>query len=405
MMISTQKIMQSALVATAALLPLYSVRVDMFGVSAGMLEILVIATTTLWLCSGRAQAMWGKLFQDNTTLCAGAALIAVGTLFSLLFGHTSAHGIGVFVGWVLVPIVWALLFIVETKKEPQLLQSTLIAYFLSAVAIGAIALGYLFFGVITYDGRLSAFYLSPNHLAMFLAPAVIIGACLLRARHGFFYAIATVLLIIVVYYTKSYATWMALLGGAVIAFGAAHSPRRFAAALACTAVLFGALILSQHDAPKVTEFAHTPERSSIASRITIWQVAGDIIGNNSIFGIGPDHFQEEYLARQEDYPPYLEWAVPHPHNTALTFWLSSGILGITGFLALSIWACGALWRAVRRQKNSTAIALLAILVYSLLHGLVDTLFWKNDLAFLFWLVIGGAALLKTQDDRAVHPHD
>jgi hypothetical protein len=27
------------------------------------------------------------------------------------------------------------------------------------------------------------------------------------------------------------------------------------------------------------------------------------------------------------------------------------------------------------------------LVYFLAHGLVDTLYWKNDLALLFWLVL------------------
>lgn len=29
------------------------------------------------------------------------------------------------------------------------------------------------------------------------------------------------------------------------------------------------------------------------------------------------------------------------------------------------------------------------MIYALVHGLVDTTYWKNDLALMFWLIIGG----------------
>jgi len=41
--------------------------------------------------------------------------------------------------------------------------------------VSAIALIYYLIGVMTYDGRLAAFYGSPNYLAMFLAPGIFLG--------------------------------------------------------------------------------------------------------------------------------------------------------------------------------------------------------------------------------------
>ncbi len=32
--------------------------------------------------------------------------------------------------------------------------------------------------------------------------------------------------------------------------------------------------------------------------------------------------------------------------------------------------------------------LISLMIYILVHGLVDTTYWKNDLALMFWLIIG-----------------
>ena len=69
----------------------------------------------------------------------------------------------------------------------------------------------------------------------------------------------------------------------------------------------------------------------------IWKSAGLMIKNNPLFGIGPGNFQEKYMEYQKYFPPYLEWAVPQPHNIFLAFWLESGLIGLAGFILLLLY--------------------------------------------------------------------
>jgi O-antigen ligase len=114
----------------------------------------------------------------------------------------------------------------------------------------------------------------------------------------------------------------------------------------------------------------------------IWQSAGKILEDNPTWGIGPGNFQEKYLEYQKYYPPYLEWAVPHPHNLYLAFYLYSGILGLAAFLlSIFFW----LKKIMAQKKEATVLVALGIIAYFLLHGMVDTTYFKNDLAVIFWL--------------------
>ena len=125
------------------------------------------------------------------------------------------------------------------------------------------------------------------------------------------------------------------------------------------------------------------------SRLIIWQSAGTIIKDHSLIGIGPGMFQRYYLDYQAKFPPYLEWAVPQPHNLFLAFWLQTGLLGLIGF----IWLLFNFFGSVT-PKSLLSVVLMAAMIYILIHGLVDTTYWKNDLAIIFWLII---ALSHTSD--------
>jgi O-antigen ligase len=110
-----------------------------------------------------------------------------------------------------------------------------------------------------------------------------------------------------------------------------------------------------------------------------------MIKNHWLIGIGPGNYQEKYLDYQKYYPPYLEWAVPHPHNLYLAFWLYGGIAGLIGFLSLIfLWFKGILPK-IKSGPDWTALVSLGIMAYILTHGLIDTTYFKNDLAVIFWL--------------------
>ncbi len=147
-------------------------------------------------------------------------------------------------------------------------------------------------------------------------------------------------------------------------------------------VLMLAFLFFQFGSQKMSDLVHFGSRSSAASRIMIWSAAGRIIRDNWLFGIGPNRFQDKYLEYQKYFPPYLEWSVPEPHNLLAAFWLQSGLLGLAGFMSLLwIW----LKRIVKKEKTKIVVAAAAIIIYILAHGLVDTTYFKQDLASIFWL--------------------
>jgi O-antigen ligase len=151
--------------------------------------------------------------------------------------------------------------------------------------------------------------------------------------------------------------------------------------------LFGIIVFFQFKNEKFVDLVNLNERSSLSSRIMIWKSAARMIEDNFWWGIGAGNFQEKYLEYQKYYPLYLEWAVPHPHSLYLTFWLYGGIIGLTGFLALIFQYSKGMFRMIKKEKDNELILVsLGIMLVILIHGFIDTTYFKNDLAIVFWLV-------------------
>jgi hypothetical protein len=63
------------------------------------------------------------------------------------------------------------------------------------------------------------------------------------------------------------------------------------------------------------------------------------------------------------------------------FWLSNGLLGFLSFVFLVV-----VW--LLPLSREWRWLLTAPLLYYLAHGLIDTFYWKNDLAYSFWFFGG-----------------
>ena len=198
----------------------------------------------------------------------------------------------------------------------------------------------------------------------------------------------------------------------------------------------------------------------------IWQSAWKICKDHWWSGVGVGNFQEAYLNYQKYFPePYIEWAVPMPHNIFLAFQTQLGIIGLIAFILIVILSFTRIFvipvqgglparlaeadgrtppkplatereaqagRQGIQEKNSLKIGIwkfignwdlrfgnlknklskldslslwaFAYLVYIILHGLIDTPYMKNDLAILFWLalaVIWGVKLTKERSKKYV----
>lgn len=342
-------------------------------------------------------------------LSASIILIFCSLLISIFSNDNFVAGLGILKGWFVLPILFSIGLYLTIDSESDI-ENVFEAIFLSAAAIGAIACLYKFFGVVTYDNRLASFYLSPNHLAMYLAPGIIFGCFFLmnyfsEKKHARFAIVflLSVIMLIALYFTYSYATWLAVLFSVLLTFLISKQSKKNVSLFSLVLFLiFSFLLISQSRTQKFSDLIAVSERSSISSRMMIWHVSIELIKKHPLVGIGPGNFQNAYLSMQPYFPPYLEWAVPQPHNIFLAFWLQTGILGLLGFLLLLFFIFKTLLVLIKNNKSATLAApLFAFFLYTVLHGLVDTTYWKNDLAFLFWICLFLTLSLKNIEETDI----
>ena len=325
-------------------------------------------------------------------------LVLAGVLISTIFSPDLKAGLGILKSWFLAPIIFAAIFnnVLGEKDGVKVFFSALLA---SGAAVATISAGYFFFSRLTFDGRLSAFYLSPNHLAMFLAPGLLAGVGLWletkRIYQKAFLFFVSCFLLLVLCFTYSYGAWLGLFAAAafVLFYFWKYKiiNRKHLFLISCFLFLaFAFMLFSQMYGAHSDKLAglFTSSRSSWQSRLMIWQAAGKILEDNWILGIGPGMFQRYYLEYQKYFSvPYLEWAVPQPQNLFLAWWMQAGLLGLAGFIWLLVIFFRQAFKSLNKIPSWPAIFLAAMMVYVLVHGLADTTFWKNDLALVFWIIV------------------
>lgn len=387
-------------------MPLYLVRFSILGIPSTLLEVMVYVLFLSWLLwknkrKENIREQFGAI-KEKKCLFIGTILLFSGLLISTAYSSDIRVSLGIVKGWFFDPFLFFLILI-SCIKEKKDIMNILSAWMLSGVAVAVIGILYLLQGNLTFDGRLSAFYLSPNHLAMYLAPVFLITAWSLLEvgrledeRTGAMrlgnsklpitnYQLRIIILLIIMiplYFSHSYGAFFGIAAGLSYMFGKRiFESDGFIKKKSCLAVFlvifFFGLILGSG---KIYEIESSGGRSSFHSRLMIWRASFEMIKESPLVGIGPGAFQDKYLSLADKHDEqYLEWAVPQPHNIFLAFYLQNGLLGLIGFIAILFWFF---------TNMDKMTVLKALMLYFLFHGLIDTTYWKNDLALMFWLVVG-----------------
>lgn len=365
-----------------AFLPLYLIKISVFSIPVTLIELAIYALFLIWFFQKK------EMISLKNVPWPPVVLLLVGLIVSTLFSQNQTISLGIMKGWFFAPLVFAFVASQVLKTERQI-KGVFAALVFGGAGIALAGLYYFFIGDLTFDGRLQAFYLSPNHLAMAMAPALLAGLWFLFSAKSLAekmaWGLLSALIFFVFYFTYSYAGWMAAFFGVLflIFFSSVSKSSKIAIAGFLVFAVF-ALTGFQAGGEKFSNISS--ERGSFASRLMIWTAAAEVIKKHPIAGVGPGMFQEEYLALQPQFPPYLEWAVPQPHNIFLAFWLQTGILGLIGFVWFLILFFKRGFEMIKKDSG-TAVLCLSLMFYILLHGLVDTTYWKNDLAVVFWLTV------------------
>ena len=313
-----------------------------------------------------------------------------------------------------------IVFVSVIKKDD--LKNVFKALILSGFVVSIISLIYLIQGNLNFQGRLQGIYDSPNFLAMYLAVPLILSLWLslrillkncppkdtgrrpseappsvsaspLTMRLGLrrvFLVSSFLLLGIVLFFTKSFGAWMGVLGALIFglilylykkpAQGWSASGRK-TIALALIFAAFAIIFILG-----LVKINSLEGLRSFDARFIIWQKAWQTFNQYPLIGIGPGTFQDYF-------PLYPKWGVPQPHNLFLAFLLQAGIIGFIGFIWLILYFFKKNFKLLTTQYS---LLIVVIMSYILIHGLVDTTYWKNDLSLIFWLIIGTMAVIKKE---------
>lgn len=273
--------------------------------------------------------------------------------------------------------IFSFIFIETFKKEDEQIKALRIAGF-GALTFGIFSLIFNLTGHnVTHDLRLLGPLDSAVYLAYYLTPFFIFFAI----RKEIWPALLLGLLIIA---TRS----MGAIGGSFIVISSFFLYRRkLSRNVKMGLAVIGAIIAVAIFYIKILPTLQT-NYSSLDERGEIWKVSAEILKENPIFGVGPGQFEANFIKESDEVlgRPPLDYYVIQPHNIFLLFWFNYGILGISLLIFLIY--------KIFHLKEKTVIH--SILLYLLIHGLIDTPFYKNDLLILIILLLN---LSKPLPDR------
>ena len=319
------------------------------------------------------------------------------------------RAMGIFKGWFLIP---ALLYFVIINVKPKI-KTIVLPLFISLLVVSVWAIlqkigtiTTLFYqvgdsGFVDYIVRGRAFgpFESPNYLAMFLVPMIFATLpilSLVRRKTDKILILSFYLLpIFGLYSSHSLGGLLAFAVGSVgvIIFGLVKILKsRFAGrGWSIVGLAFGLIIVAIGFALVFSSVGHEVFDRSI--RIDIYHYAITLIKSHPLLGIGLGEFQDSVRQISTGNLGFVMYGLAyalHPHNLFLAFWVYTGVFGLLSFVIL----IGNFFYNLARRRGDIIIlsgafaAMLAIII----HGIVDTTYFKNDLSAVFWVLIAMSAV-------------
>jgi O-antigen ligase len=334
--------------------------------------------------------------RHGATYAAGAVALV---LFAATVFHPNGHAGLVVVGRYLsyLAVLVVLVDTLRTAIRPRTVVAVFVWSSTAAAAVGFV--GYLG----DRYGRASGPLSDPNDFAFFLVCALPLALALWRAgstgwRHLYFPAAALLLLGTLATYSRG-----AILGAAAALLYVALTGRlRLRVVLvgaAVAGVLVGTVLLA---APGLVgssiEAKQHVGRQNVDDRLTAWSMAGNMLADHPVLGLGPAGFAtywDAYVGGRATDPVHLDVA----HDTWLEVGSETGLLGLAAFLALiGAGAAG----AVRAARSGPEPTLAAGVCASFAAVVVAASFLSEQFFLPLWLLVAlGAAL--DRPAAAAHP--
>jgi O-antigen ligase len=365
------------LYVTLGALPLYTVRWHYGPFPTTLLETLELITIATYLVARLRQGARRPVATayDIPIL----VLLAAGAV-SVLVASDHRAALGLYRAYFLEPV--GLYYVaVDVLRKSAHLKTLVIAFGAGSSIFAAMNL-YVFYDALiantVYVGQApNALYGDANYVAMYMEPPFAMAA-------------ATVLLAQGARWKAAGAVWLLLTGAALIA---SFSKGAYMALVVLVLVVvvtvprwrwfvsvaFAAALVAGTQVPLLMARLATVA-SSLGGRQLLFGQTLDLIRSHPIFGVGLGG----YTVLFRGVAPEI-----YPHDVWLTFWVE---IGVAGVIAFGVILFGLLWRGWRAWPSTTGFERVALwgalggLVLWLVHGFVDSPYWKNDFSAEFWVL-------------------
>ena len=403
--------MNKLLFLLGLIIPLYVIRFQIFGIPTNVLEVAIGLVFIVFLFKFRDYKKLFKLsnYWQTKTLIFGSLMVLAS--LGVLISEDLRSSLGIWKAYFVLPI---LLIFILSQIQPKYYLSLIRGIIGSALIVAIITLAQVV--VLGLDGsfRPTALYALgldkavsqggfANYIAMYLVPIFVLSLSRRNIPVELRWFVVSVLFIGIIS-TQSYAGIFAIIGVFVIwiltrilinyknkqELITAPVLRKYLMPISIALIILISLFgFWQFNTPKFQSLLDMNNRNSITTRVQIWDTAITMIKNNTILGIGLADFQRVYSETipEKYFPPY-EWLVPEPHNLYFAFWLHLGVAGIIWIIYVLRYTILKLIEAIKSNQWETywlSLSLLSIYIY----GILDTPFWKNDLALLFIVILYG----------------
>ncbi len=371
------------LFALIVFIPLYLLRLDLGPLPTNLWEIFV-GIMLLFQIIKQPRELWGGFRKFLLPLLWPLLLIGAGLGIGLFVSPDINVTAGIIKSWFIVPVVFYLLLVINLRRD-DLVPATL-ALLLSTLPISIAALDQVATGsFITDDGRASAWFVSANYLSLYIVPITLLSVHLwakLQMRHRWVLILMWAINLLAVYFSFSFGGWLALLGSVLVGIIWYRFDlfKKWLLPSLLAGLILGAVLYATNE--RFAMMLNLAEKSSASIRLQVWATALLMIKENLLTGLGAGSFKfnyQEYVLRL--FNPPMEYAILHPHNLAFQILISAGVAGLIGFA----WLFYSYFKKIG-SKNLVTLGLFLAMAAILIHGLVDTPYFKNDLSALFWIL-------------------
>jgi O-antigen ligase len=391
------------LAVTAACLPLYAVRWSYGPFPTTLLENLVVATVALYLVPRWRERL---LRPFSTPYNIAIALLLLSGVISVFVAKDHRAALGLYRAYFIEPV--ALFYVaadlLRRRRDFRILLLGLgIGTSIFAVMNVGVFVAAAFDHTVHFGAPPSAIYTSSNAVAMFLEPpaAFAIGLILFsEERRDRLMALAWALILAVAFVlTFSRGGYLAFATFGVLTVIKVRPdlrrPLLIVGIVAAAAVLLTVVVASTTPLMKA-RFSYVALNYTLQTRAAIFTATFHMIAAHPILGVGLGAYVYKLHKFIEIYP----------HDVYLTFWVELGLLGLLAFLYILVRLGVSAWRALSLASGFEKALLWGVVgtvVTWAVHGIVDSPYWKNDMAVEFWLVVAIAVAVSRMLRRQVGP--